>query len=516
MKSSMAARAVSASLGLGAWLLGAAPAQATANRFTLNPSAQTEIRFTVDAPLDSIAGVSRSVSGNVFFDPETLDLAGARIVADPKSFRTGISLRDEDLRDQFFEASQFPEIVLAVQKLSRPSRNSLRDGDRLQADAQALFTLHGVTRTLTFPVEIERRDGDGKITLRVKGNFDVALSDYQIRRPARLFLKLGELAQVHFQAVFLRQAPEVGGSAAVAAAQPPSNATAPPPEAVALRPAPVRPPTVARLPHRVARKGASAAAPTFEFAFNTPEGRGERLYRDASIGGPGNAMSCASCHSTADERLGIVLASGSVKPAHTLYDAARRPTLWQGFTPTPGKASSFCARMFMLVPQGLDAGQQRDLEAYLLKLSPDPGPNLDYHTLALTKHRELPDPLKGDPKAGAKLTQRYCESCHAEGAMRPALTPGLYEADYLVKRIRWQPGHDAHQMPVVTIDRLTDTELRDIVTYLVGNESQRIFKRQRASTSPPSQMSPPLPKVGEDNGGGSTSSSAPAQLALQR
>jgi polyisoprenoid-binding protein YceI/mono/diheme cytochrome c family protein len=468
-------------VGLGALLLEAPSASAAASRFILARTPSPEVIFTVDAPLDSITGLSRAVTGSAFFDLETLDLSSSRIVADPRSFQTGISLRDEDLRDQFFEADHWPEIVLAVQKLSRFSRNGLADGERVQADAQALFTVHGVTRSVTFPVELERHDIGGKTSLGVHGAFQVALADYQIRRPTRLFLKLGEVAQVRFDATFVRQSTE-GAGAALAEAPPhtaqPSADTGPSfgaPKRVAQR----GPPVVARLPHRTAHKGPTQ--PSFEFAFNTPEGRGERLYYDATIGGPGNALSCASCHSTADERLGFLQTGGTVRPAHSLYNGAQRPSFWQGFSSNAGNAGSFCARMFMLLPKGFDAGQQRDLQAFLLKISPDPAPGLDYQALILARRSELTNPLKGDPKAGAKLTHRYCESCHAEGAMRPALTPGLYEADYLVKRVRWQQGHDSRQMPPMSIDRLTDSELRDIITYLVGDESQRIFKRNRAA-----------------------------------
>jgi len=41
------------------------------------------------------------------------------------------------------------------------------------------------------------------------------------------------------------------------------------------------------------------------------------------------------------------------------------------------------------------------------------------------------------------------------------------------------PGHDARQMPPIYIDRLVDTDLRNIVTYLAGDESKRIFNRNR-------------------------------------
>ena len=42
-----------------------------------------------------------------------------------------------------------------------------------------------------------------------------------------------------------------------------------------------------------------------------------------------------------------------------------------------------------------------------------------------------------------------------------------------MKRVRWIAGHDAKQMPPMSMERL-----RDIVTYLVGDDATRIFHRK--------------------------------------
>ncbi|HYV49113.1 MAG TPA: cytochrome c, partial [Myxococcaceae bacterium] len=73
--------------------------------------------------------------------------------------------------------------------------------------------------------------------------------------------------------------------------------------------------------------------------------------------------------------------------------------------------------------------------------------------------------------------------CHGKGRVRPELTVGLYEPDYLVQRIRWLPGRDSRQMPPMYLDRLVDSDLRNIVTYLAGEQSERIFKRKRKGST---------------------------------
>jgi mono/diheme cytochrome c family protein len=236
---------------------------------------------------------------------------------------------------------------------------------------------------------------------------------------------------------------------------------------------------IKKLPRNLQPPQKKVAAPKFAFPVDTAAGRGERMISDPTIGGPGNAITCGHCHSTRDERQGLV-SDGTIPADRTLFDVAHRATLWQGFASGPGKASSICAKMFMLRPEGLSDSQQSDLESYLARISPDDGvPALDYRLLALTRKSDLPHPTDGNAKNGQKLTQLYCETCHAVGQIRPPLTPGLYEPDYLVNRVRHRFGNDDRQMPALYVDRLTNGELRDIVTYLTGSPSDRIFKRNR-------------------------------------
>src|SRR4030095_9617014 len=129
---------------------------------------------------------------------------------------------------------------------------------------------------------------------------------------------------------------------------------------------------------------------SWEFSLTSPEGRGERLFRDPAVGGEQNALACASCHAWRDERTGI------------------------------------------LRPAGGDSTQLADLSAYLKRISPDAAPPLDYRPMLLGRKTGIDRPTGGDPKRGAVLTERFCGRCHGEGAMRPPLEIGLYEADYLV------------------------------------------------------------------------------------
>jgi len=475
------------SMLLAVLFLSAAGRAAGPQTYALLAEPAAQVRFTLNAPLDSIVGSSKRISGTVKLDPAAWGSGTARIEVDLSSFRTGVALRDEDLRDQFFEAERFHAAVLTIASFDRISPAVLGPDQDFQAEAVGTFSLHGMDRPIRVAITGHTVGAGAQQSLVVRGTFSVPLADYRIQRPSRLFLKVGEVAVVDFSAAFSAappgsSPPPLAPSSPAVESRPAASPTPSTAHAAAPKPPPAAADLMALPASRVPVRPKRDRGPTFEFAFNTPEGRGERLYHDASIGGPGNLVTCESCHANFDERAGLASHDGFVRPSRPLYDSFHRSTFWQGVAATPGKAASVCAKMYMLKPQGLDEARQADLAAYLEKISPDAAPDLDYRTMILTKKTDLVNPLAGDARSGARLERRYCEACHGEGKMRPPLTPGLYEPDYLIRRVRWLEGHDALQMPPSYLDRLNDTELRDIVSYLC-DESQRVFKRKGRHTA---------------------------------
>jgi mono/diheme cytochrome c family protein len=61
--------------------------------------------------------------------------------------------------------------------------------------------------------------------------------------------------------------------------------------------------------------------------------------------------------------------------------------------------------------------------------------------------------------------------------MRPELTPGLYSKELIVARTRGLKDGDALQMPPYALDRLTDSELADVVAFL-ADDKQKVFDRK--------------------------------------
>jgi thiosulfate dehydrogenase len=306
----------------------------------------------------------------------------------------------------------------------------------------------------------------------VTGTLEVPFADYNITRPQRLFIKLGDVAEVSFEVLF---APEE-------AAKPTA------PVAVATEgPKPPSAPTVATvLPAgpkpkpRPPRKPKPVLAVTFLFSGDEAKAKGERMFHSAELGGAGNKLSCGHCHAKTDERLGLLQKDGHARVGSTMFDAAQRPKFWGGFAPNVGKAANICQKMYMK-GTGLSEQQQSELAAFVTAISPDPAPELDFRTVYRSYESNLRDPIGGDPVHGKAVADQFCMICHLDGRVGPVFQPGLYEPEWVVSRVRHLEGHDSDQMPAFNIARLPDSDLRDVVTFLTSPKvAPPIFDRKKS------------------------------------
>ena len=428
------------------------------------------VRFMVEGPLDDVVGETRQSSGVLTFAPETWSKGSGAIAVDLNSLRTGIDQRDRDMRVEFLETSRFPRAVLFIDSIEKPSAPALAAGGQATGEVVGSFELHGIRRSVRFPLTA-KMDAEGRV--RVSGKFEVPFADYSVQRPQRLFLKLGDTATVSFDMGFEKREEK-----------PAATATAPAP---VVAPVVVVAPTVTQVqpatkPPRppAKRKPKPALAVTFLFKGDEAKAKGERLFHDPAVGGEGNKMTCFHCHAKSDERNGLVLKGDAhIRVAHTLYNSGQRPKFWGGFATTVGAASTICQKQFML-GDGLSKEQAELLTAFVDAISPDSAPELDYRTNYRSQEALLRDPTGGDAAKGKKVADTYCMTCHLDGRVGPVWAPGLYEPDWVVRRVRRLEGHANKQMPPWTIERLPDTDLRDIVTYLTSPASAApVFDRKK-------------------------------------
>ena len=126
----------------------------------------------------------------------TISIAGASaldgsLAVDLRTLDTGISLRNDHLREKYLEVDKGAGFDKAV--LSDITLNGLKaEGPDGKGTFSASLTLHGVKKTVSGPAEV-RKAGAGS---RVKASFPVNLPDYNIAEPRYLGVGVKDTVQV--------------------------------------------------------------------------------------------------------------------------------------------------------------------------------------------------------------------------------------------------------------------------------------------------------------------------------
>lgn len=130
----------------------------------------TEASWQLDGNASDITVISVK-NGNVVETSRFEALSGsvsesgeARLSIDAASFETYVDIRNERLRDIFFEVSAFPDIQLTA-NLDPALFANLAIGDHLDTELQLAVSLHGEVRTVYAPVRVVRNGADSVLVI---------------------------------------------------------------------------------------------------------------------------------------------------------------------------------------------------------------------------------------------------------------------------------------------------------------------------------------------------------------
>ena len=141
------------------------PAAAGSLLFRVQPEA-SEITFRATSRLMNADGHFSRFSGEVIVDPAVPTSARISLSIDAASLDTGIGMRDRHLRSaDFFDAERFPTIVFRSVRVEAAGR---------RATVVGRLSLHGVTREIALPVDVQMSDA----ALVASGEFIVNRGDY--------------------------------------------------------------------------------------------------------------------------------------------------------------------------------------------------------------------------------------------------------------------------------------------------------------------------------------------------
>jgi polyisoprenoid-binding protein YceI len=196
------ARGVVKVASLLAGLLVASAGLSPATDFMVRPGKDTNVVFTSNATVETFDGKTHNMTGTLSLEPGTVgDSITVHLEVDLASLDTGKSLRNKHMREDHLETAKFPKAVFDGATVLSPAGAKLEAGKGVAFQLEGTFALHGVSRRL-------RCDATATFTPQGKGGaiafsaaFPVTLSDYAIKRPEFLFLKLAETQQVRVSAV---------------------------------------------------------------------------------------------------------------------------------------------------------------------------------------------------------------------------------------------------------------------------------------------------------------------------
>jgi len=171
---------------------------AYAETFQIEPKEEgTLVKFRSEAPIESFEGKTKEVKGHITVDLSDLsDSADVYVEVPLATLDTGIGLRNKHMRENHLETEKYPDAVFEGSRVVDPPSGGLEPDSTYRFEMQGDFSLHGVTREITVPIEATYSRGDGTEILRIETEFDVRLADYDISRPSFLFMQLDEVQHV--------------------------------------------------------------------------------------------------------------------------------------------------------------------------------------------------------------------------------------------------------------------------------------------------------------------------------
>ncbi|OUE07498.1 YceI family protein [Clavibacter michiganensis] len=138
----------------------------------------------------TVVGTTEDVTGTITVDGSTL--SAATVTVDVASIATDQPPRDSYFRDEAMQVSQFPDATFT---LTQPIDAAVpASGEVATVDATGELTMHGVTQTVTVPLQAAL-SGDG---VQVSGSIPVTFSDYGVEAPDLGFVSVEDQGTVEF------------------------------------------------------------------------------------------------------------------------------------------------------------------------------------------------------------------------------------------------------------------------------------------------------------------------------
>lgn len=148
-----------------------------------NKVGSNQAQFSSKAPLENIDGGTATVTGSFALDLGNLEATTGKVLVAVNTMQTGIALRDRHLQEKdWLDAESNPNITFDIKKLSGVQIVSSGGGKGVaKANAEGVFTLHGVGKAMTISIEITYMEKAPNDLVMIKVNdFPVSLKEHGV------------------------------------------------------------------------------------------------------------------------------------------------------------------------------------------------------------------------------------------------------------------------------------------------------------------------------------------------
>ena len=185
-------------------LVAFSPMGVAGQEYHVDRDADNEVRFISQAPIEEVVGVTDRIDGYVLLSGPRLEEGSATegtqlyLEVDLASLDTGLGLRNRHMRNNYLEVKEFPYAIFdaTIERVEVASAGVFR------VTAQGVLNIHGVEQARELLCDVSARQ-DG---YRARCSFTVLLSDFDIKIPKLMFLKLADEIELELDFA-LRPAP---------------------------------------------------------------------------------------------------------------------------------------------------------------------------------------------------------------------------------------------------------------------------------------------------------------------
>jgi polyisoprenoid-binding protein YceI len=167
----------------------ATAAYAAPRKYTITSDGKNAAEFRIDDAIETIVGTTTRISGTLAADPDDVAASAVDIRVELASLDSGITLRNQHMRERFLETGKFPYATFKSVSVSGPA--SVVPNKPAEVSVTGDYSMHGVTRRIIVPVRVvmipeseltKSTRGPGS-WIHVTATFPVRLADYDVHVP---------------------------------------------------------------------------------------------------------------------------------------------------------------------------------------------------------------------------------------------------------------------------------------------------------------------------------------------